>query len=177
MSDNSFFSQMGSLTCSTGFSRTVAQKLKRTICTRSIDSFRRQSGWPLFSLQFTPLLRQGFRSPQTLVCDSNLDSARPMCWIRFRECSCETWDRAHLWCRGRSTCPPRPWRPHGEPSAKHSFSTINRIFASDGVFYRVAVEGTDLPTGVPIELELYQGNDGERVGLDFNPKFYEKLRR
>jgi hypothetical protein len=49
------------------------------------------------------------------------------------------------------------------------------ILFDDGVFYRVSVKGVDLSHDVPIELELYRGNDGMRVGLDLNSQFYEKL--
>jgi hypothetical protein len=43
------------------------------------------------------------------------------------------------------------------------------------VYYLVALEGLDLPEGVPIRLELSRGNEG--VGAELNPAIYEKLPR
>jgi hypothetical protein len=41
------------------------------------------------------------------------------------------------------------------------------------VYYVVAVENSDLPQGVPIELQLDRGNEG--VGAELNPAVYTKL--
>jgi len=43
------------------------------------------------------------------------------------------------------------------------------------VHYLVAVENSDLPQGIPIELQLDRGNEG--VGADLNPAVYRKLPR
>jgi hypothetical protein len=49
-----------------------------------------------------------------------------------------------------------------------------KLFES-GVYYRVAVENSDLPPGIPIRLGLSRGNGG--VGADLNPAVYKKLPR
>ena len=43
------------------------------------------------------------------------------------------------------------------------------------VYYVVAVENSDLPESIPIELQLDRGNEG--VGADLNPAVYRKLSR
>lgn len=43
-----------------------------------------------------------------------------------------------------------------------------------GVYYVVDVENSDLPSGIPIRLELSRGNQG--AGGDLNPAIYTRLR-
>jgi len=50
-----------------------------------------------------------------------------------------------------------------------------RLLFEDGIYYRVAVDDSDLPRDVPIEVELFLGNKG--VGADLNPNAYRKIAR
>lgn len=43
------------------------------------------------------------------------------------------------------------------------------------VYFLVAIENSDLPQGIPIEVQLDRGNEG--VGADLNPALYKKLPR
>jgi hypothetical protein len=43
------------------------------------------------------------------------------------------------------------------------------------VYYLVAIEHSDLPSGVPIRLVLSRGNEG--AGVDLNPAIYKRLPR
>jgi hypothetical protein len=47
------------------------------------------------------------------------------------------------------------------------------LLFDNGVYYLVAVEGVDFPSGVPVNLELFRGNEG--VDADLNPNVYVKL--
>jgi hypothetical protein len=42
-------------------------------------------------------------------------------------------------------------------------------------YYVVAIDGIDLPSNVPVRVELNRGNEGE--GVDLNPNVYSKLSR
>jgi hypothetical protein len=49
------------------------------------------------------------------------------------------------------------------------------VLFESGVYYRVAVENSDLPQAIPIRLELSRGNEG--VGADLNSAVYTRLPR
>ena len=47
------------------------------------------------------------------------------------------------------------------------------ILFGSRVYYLVAVENSDLPSGVPVRLGLSRGNEG--AGVDLNPAIYKRL--
>ena len=47
-----------------------------------------------------------------------------------------------------------------------------RVLFESGISYRVEVEGLDLPPGVPIEVELFRGNEGG--GANLNPGVFKR---
>jgi hypothetical protein len=49
------------------------------------------------------------------------------------------------------------------------------LLFDNGVYYRVAVRNSDLPSDVPTAVELFRGNEGE--GAELNPSIYRKLVR
>jgi hypothetical protein len=47
------------------------------------------------------------------------------------------------------------------------------LLFDNGVYYRVAIDHSDLPPGVPVEIELFRGN--ETLDEHLNPNVYEKI--
>jgi hypothetical protein len=47
------------------------------------------------------------------------------------------------------------------------------IWFDNPVYYVVAVPNVDLPRDVPVQIELFRGNEG--AGVDLNPRIYSKL--